>query len=199
MARRKIVRTICRTAIAGMAFLITLPAQAEALTAVIGGMALLGGFNAIFMGDATNTYCISCHEMRNEGIYEEYLKSSHYKNRNGVRATCSDCHVPKEWFPRLIRKIQASSELYHHLAGTIDTPKEFEARKPELARKVWQRMRETDSRQCRNCHDANAMDRVHRKRDNRNRRAEGFNPSKTCIDCHAGIVHSLPHGAEKEP
>jgi cytochrome c-type protein NapC len=48
-------------------------------------------------------------------------ESVHYKNASGVRATCADCHVPKEWTPKLIRKIQASNEIYHKVIGSLDT------------------------------------------------------------------------------
>ena len=42
------------------------------------------------------TFCISCHEMR-DNVYEEYMETMHYSHRTGVRATCPDCHVPREW------------------------------------------------------------------------------------------------------
>jgi nitrate/TMAO reductase-like tetraheme cytochrome c subunit len=70
----------------------------------------------------TNTLeiCISCHEMR-DTVYVEHKESIHYRNPSGVRAICSDCHVPKDWTVKLIRKIKATNELYHKLLGTIDT------------------------------------------------------------------------------
>ena len=59
-----------------------------------GGIIFWGGFNTGM--EATNTldFCISCHEMRNT-VYQEYKQTIHYSNRTGVRAICSDCHVPK--------------------------------------------------------------------------------------------------------
>ena len=83
---------------------------------------------------------------------------STYKNASGVRAICSDCHVPHAWGPKMIRKIQASNELWHKLMGTIDTPEKFEAKRLELATHVWETMKATDSRECRNCHSFEAMD-----------------------------------------
>ena len=41
--------------------------------------------------------------------------------------------MPKEWGPKMVRKIQASNELLHKALGTIDTPEKFEAKRAELA------------------------------------------------------------------
>ena len=62
----------------------------------IAGILFWGGFNTAM--EATNTleFCVSCHEMR-DTVYQEYKKTVHYQNRTGVRAICSDCHVPKDW------------------------------------------------------------------------------------------------------
>ena len=84
---------------------------------------------------------------------EEYKDSIHYTNRTGVRATYPDCHVPKEWAYKVVRKIQATNELLHKALGTIDTPEKFESKRLEIARHVWKAMKDTDSRECRNCHD----------------------------------------------
>ena len=48
--------------------------------------------------EMTNTleFCTTCHEMR-DTVYQEYKETIHYSNRSGVRAICSDCHVPKDW------------------------------------------------------------------------------------------------------
>ncbi len=50
-------------------------------------------------------------------VYEEYKESIHYKNAAGVRAICSDCHVPREWLPKMVRKVHATNKLYHKIAG----------------------------------------------------------------------------------
>jgi cytochrome c-type protein NapC len=146
---------------------------------------------------ATNSieFCISCHEM--ETVYEEYKETPHYKNASGVRATCPDCHVPKEWGPMMAVKLRATiNELPKKIMGTIDTPEKFEARRLELAKHVWERMEKTDSRECRNCHDFGTMeldlqDKSARKKHTLERRLE---KGETCIDCHKGIAHELPEG-----
>ena len=93
----------------------------------------------------TEAFCISCHEMKNN-VYAEYTGTIHDKNRTGVRAICSDCHVPREPVAMIKRKMQASLELYgHFISHSIDTPEKFQAKRYELATHVWARMQETDS------------------------------------------------------
>ena len=157
------------------------------------GIFFWGGFNTAM--EATNTlpFCISCHEMQ-DTVYREYTETVHYSNRTGVRAVCSDCHVPKDWVHKVARKIQASGELYGKLMGTIDTPEKFEARRAALAHRVWRRMKATDSLECRNCHTAEAMSAELQAARAWKRHEKGFAEGKTCIDCHYGIAHREPEG-----
>ena len=60
------------------------------------GIIFWGGFNWAMELTNNETFCISCHEMR-DNVYEEYKETIHYSHRTGVRATCPDCHVPREW------------------------------------------------------------------------------------------------------
>ena len=78
-------------------------------------------------------------------VYVEHKESIHYRNPSGVRAICSDCHVPKDWTAKLIRKIKATNELYHKLLGTIDTKEKFEQHRLEMAEPVWAEMTKTIS------------------------------------------------------
>lgn len=165
--------------------------SARVIFGIVVGIVGWGGFNTAM--EATNTldFCISCHEMRST-VFEEYRASPHWSNPSGVRAICSDCHVPKDWSHELMRKIQASGELWAKLAGTIDTPEKFADRRLDLARHEWRRMRDGDSRECRNCHSFAAMD-FHKQRP---KSAEAMKTAAekgyTCIDCHKGIAHRLP-------
>lgn len=164
------------------------------------GMFAWIGFDASLHYSNTEAFCISCHEMK-DNVYEEYQQTVHYSNRTGVRAVCADCHVPKEWFPKMARKIQASThEIPHWLMGTIDTPEKFDERRLYLAKRVWSTMQESDSRECRNCHALEHMDLDKQQRSARSkhtlkRQAER---GETCIDCHQGIAHTLPEGWEDE-
>lgn len=164
---------------------------------VVAGIIFWGGFNTAMEATNTMTFCISCHEMR-DTVYQEYKESVHYKNPSGVQATCSDCHVPKPWVYKFIRKIQASNELYHKALGTIDTPEKFEARRLYLAERVWESMRSTDSRECRNCHDFQSMDLEEQDSYASKRHKRAVEGGETCIDCHDGIAHELPERPDEE-
>ena len=163
----------------------------------IGGIVFWGGFNTFMEYTNTLQFCVSCHEM-DQLVYQEYKKTIHYTNRTGVRVICSDCHVPKEWTPKLIRKIQATNELFHKVLGSIDTPEKFEAKRLQLAKHVWASMVATDSRECRNCHSFEAMDFDKQRRRVRKIHPEAMREGKTCIDCHKGVAHKLPAGYEPE-
>ncbi len=160
---------------------------------IIIGIVFWGGFNTSLALTNTEEFCISCHEMR-DTVYEELQDTIHYTNRTGVRATCPDCHVPKKWIYKIKRKIQASNELYHKLLGTIDTPEKFEEKRLQLAKNEWARMKSSDSRECRNCHDFDSMDFDKQESRSADRHDEAIEYNWTCIDCHRGIAHQLPAG-----
>ena len=172
---------------------LTRPVIFTFLGGAIFGILFWGGFHTVLEQTNTMEFCVSCHEME-QTVYQEYKKSIHYKNASGVRATCSDCHVPKAWGPKVIRKIQASNELYHKLMGTIDTIEKFEAKRLILAEHVWASMKKTDSRECRNCHSFESMDFHEQRRRSAEKMQKVINnkTGETCIDCHKGIAHSLP-------
>ena len=164
----------------------------------IAGIIFWGGFNTGM--EATNTleFCVSCHEMR-DTVYQEYKKTIHYSNRTGVRAICSDCHVPKDWVHKIARKIQASGEVYGKIMGTIDTPEKFEAKRLTLAEHEWARMKGSDSRECRNCHSFEGMSFEMQKDRSKKQHEIGLKDNKTCIDCHKGIAHQKPKGMQGDP
>lgn len=163
----------------------------------ISGVFFWGGFNTAM--EATNTldFCISCHEM-NDNVYQEYKKTIHYTNRTGVRAVCSDCHVPKDWTHKMIRKVQASKEVWGKITGVIDTPVKFEAHRLEMAEREWARMKATDSRECRNCHNFDSMDTEKQKLRGAKMHKIAQDEKQTCIDCHKGIAHQKPKGMKEE-
>ena len=170
---------------------------------IVIGVMVWGGFN--WSLDLTNTesFCISCHEME-DNVYQELQQTVHWSNRTGVRATCPDCHVPKKWTHKIVRKIKASNELWHKMMGTIDTAEKFEEYRLTMAMSEWKRMKSTDSRECRNCHQFKSMNLD--KQDERSsvrhephvwEEQDGKEPSRTCMDCHKGIAHQLPEGWEE--
>jgi cytochrome c-type protein NapC len=164
----------------------------------ISGIIFWGGFNTAMEMTNKESFCISCHEMK-DNVYQEYKQTIHYSNRTGVRATCPDCHVPKDWTHKVVRKIQASNELLHKALGTINTREKFEGKRLELAEHVWKTMKTTDSRECRNCHNFDYMDFGEQGRRAVKAHSEGLDAGKTCIDCHKGIAHELPDMHEVDP
>lgn len=159
---------------------------------LIAGLLMAGGAAGLAWTN-TEGFCISCHEMRNN-VYAEYKGTIHDKNRTGVRAICSDCHVPRQPTAMMVRKVEATFELYHKMMGTIDTKEKFEAKRYELAKRVWTRMKQTDSLECRNCHHDDAMAAELQSEKAQRRHAKGKADGLTCIDCHFGIAHGEPEG-----
>ena len=155
------------------------------------GIIFWGGFHTAL--EATNSleFCTGCHEMR-DNVYQEYKETVHYTNRTGVRAICSDCHVPKDWSHKLLRKAKAAFEVWGALTGSIDTKEKFEAKRMELATHEWDRMKASGSRECRNCHDFDSMNPQKQKPKAQQNHAQAKKEGKTCIDCHKGIAHLLP-------
>ncbi|MBI5318630.1 NapC/NirT family cytochrome c [Bradyrhizobium sp.] len=154
----------------------------------LGGVIAWGGFNTAMEATNTMPFCTSCHEMR-DNVYKEYTSTIHFQNRTGVSAACSDCHVPKDWVHKFVRKIEASNELFQHFIGTIDTPEKFDKKRLTLANNVWASMKKTDSRECRNCHVLESMNPEFQRPRARKQHLEAMKAGNTCIDCHKGIAH----------
>lgn len=157
-----------------------------------GGIIFWGGFHWALEMTNREEFCIGCHEMR-DNVFAEYQGSIHQNNRSGVRATCPDCHVPKDWGPKLIRKVQASKELYgHFVTQSIWTQEKFQEKRIELASHEWARMKKTDSKECRNCHSFEYMDFTFQENRAAQNHQKALDDGLTCIDCHQGIAHNLP-------
>jgi cytochrome c-type protein NapC len=163
------------------------------VVAVLVGMVLVIGGAAGLAWTETEAFCTGCHEMR-DNVYAEYKGTIHDTNRSGVRAICSDCHVPREPGPLIATKIRASAELWGKLTGVIDTKEKFEAHRAALAQRVWKRMQANDSHECRNCHVAEKMNSELQSEKAQARHAKGKAEGLTCIDCHFGIAHKEPEG-----
>lgn len=160
------------------------------LGAVVGAGFVLAG-NAALEYTNTESFCISCHEMEANAYYE-YQDTIHDLNRTGNRTTCPDCHVPKEFFPKIWRKTVATKELWYHLMGKLDTTEKYNEHRYELALRVWKRLKANDSKACRNCHEVDAMDPDKQSERAVARHEEMETEGKTCIDCHYAIAHFEP-------
>ena len=158
----------------------------------VAGIIFWGAFNTALELTNTETFCIGCHEMR-DNVYEELKTTIHYSNRSGVRATCPDCHVPHEWTNKIARKMAASKEVWGKVFATISTREKFLAHRRTLAEHEWARLKANDSLECRNCHSFESMDyTLQSKRASEQHSAFLASGEKTCIDCHKGIAHELP-------
>jgi cytochrome c-type protein NapC len=158
----------------------------------LGGVLFWGGFNTAMELTNTEQFCTGCHEMR-DNVYQELKGTIHFTNRSGVRAKCSNCHVPHNWTDKIARKMQASKEVWGKIFGTIDTREKFVAMRLELAQHEWARLKANNSLECRNCHEFDYMDFTRQSK----RAVDAHSTSlatgeKTCIDCHKGIAHKLP-------
>ena len=166
----------------------------------LGGVMFWGAFNTALEYTNTEQFCISCHEME-ANVFEELTRTVHYTNRSGVRAACSDCHVPHEWTNKIARKMQASKEVWGKMFGTINTRRKFLDERLRLAQHEWARLKANDSLECRNCHSEVAMDftRQTTRAADIHTRYLVESDDYTCIDCHKGIAHELPDMTGVDP
>ncbi|GIZ50374.1 cytochrome c3 family protein [Noviherbaspirillum aridicola] len=158
----------------------------------IAGILFWGGFNTAMEATNSEQFCTGCHEMR-DNVFQELQTTIHYTNRSGVRAICSDCHVPHNWTDKIARKMQASKEVWGKIFGTINTREKFEEHRLTLAQHEWRRLKANNSLECRNCHQFESMDFTRQsKRASDAHSTQLASGEKTCIDCHKGIAHQLP-------
>ena len=169
------------------------PSPSHSILALVAVGLVLGvvgviAFETSLHASSTEKFCISCHEME-ANPYAQLQKTSHFNNAIGVRPTCSDCHVPKEFIPKMIRKVEAAREVWGTITGIIDTPEKYAAHTPAMKRREIARLRANDSQECRNCHETDhmlaALQSAKAQEYHEAKRAN----NKTCIDCHAGIAH----------
>lgn len=163
---------------------------------ILAGVFIWGALNMGMEWTNRSDFCLSCHEMQIP--FEELKKTVHYKNRSGTSVQCADCHVassktPLDYARKLTMKVLAAKDVVGHITGVIDTPEKFEAMRFEMAQRVWASMKESDSKECRNCHDFKMMD-TDKQKDRSVVKHEGaVEDGKTCIDCHKGIAHKPVH------
>jgi len=160
------------------------------LISIVLTVLVLSGANSTLHMTNANEFCTSCHSM--QIVFDEYKESIHFKNTAGVRALCSDCHVPKPLGPKLLAKVLAAKDVMHELLGTIDTEQKFEAERWKMANRVWDKMKKTDSRECKVCHSFSAMELDEQDNIARKKHIGAVDKQQTCIDCHRGIAHEEP-------
>jgi cytochrome c-type protein NapC len=142
---------------------------------------------------STEEFCVSCHEMSYN--FAEYKGTIHDTNRTGVRAICTDCHVPHEPGPLVLAKLKATKDLYYtYISPSIDTKEKFEAKRAAMAQTVWRTMKANDSHECRSCHREDKMNLELQTAKAKLRHAKGKAEGMTCIECHFAIAHKEPEG-----
>ncbi len=162
-----------------------------ACVGVVLGWIVLGGTAAIMHKTSSTEFCVSCHTMQIP--YEEYQGSIHFTNAKGIRAECSDCHIPSDPINYVITKIRASKDIYHEfVTGKIDTEEKYEEHRMAMAETVWEQLRANDSATCRSCHSFDAMDTYEQSEDAAKMHKYGIENNQTCIDCHKGVAHFAP-------
>lgn len=161
------------------------------------GAVALGSVNWVVHKTSSTEFCYGCHS-HEQFIKPEYEASGHFKNEVGVRAGCSDCHLPHDnWFELMYTKVVVSADIIGELAGTLGTAEKYEAHRGEMAQKVWRKMLANDSKFCRSCHSFEAMNLDAQGRMPRRMHAKAQESGQTCIECHRGIVHKLPENEEQ--
>ena len=83
---------------------------------------------------------------------------------------------------KLTQKVFASKDVIGEILGTIDTPEKFEAHRLTMAKRVWANMKESDSKECRNCHKFDKMDTTKQKDRSVVKHEGAREDGKTCND-----------------
>jgi nitrate/TMAO reductase-like tetraheme cytochrome c subunit len=164
---------------------------AGGLTMVFGVFLLMAlALDSSMDATTSDSFCLSCHEMA-VNIGGEFERSLWLPGLEERHASCSECHLPQEFLPRLRRKMRAGREFYHHLIGTISTPERFMERRMVMAEVVWQDLQRNGSSECTGCHHGDQVD----SGDSPAALAYHERAADTgtgCVDCHKGIAHELP-------
>jgi nitrate/TMAO reductase-like tetraheme cytochrome c subunit len=158
----------------------------------VGAGAVIGTQVAVHVS-GTDEFCgTTCHS-HEKFVYPEHKASAHYANRVGVRAQCTDCHVPHSYPAKLIFKAEAGiTDAYAELRGVIATQEKFDTERWRMANVVWEQMRANNSANCRSCHDPAAWDNKKQSEDAVSQHKKFASGKATCIDCHTGVAHKEP-------
>ena len=134
----------------------------------------------------------ACHSMKAFTL-PEYRQSAHYANNSGVRASCSDCHVPHGYPEKLWYKAKAGvRDIVQETRGVIATAELYEKERWRLANSVWDEMKANDSANCRYCHLITPDTVAKQKSTAQKMHKMVLEKKGTCIDCHKGVAHKEP-------
>ncbi len=152
------------------------------------GVLGVAAYDGVMYYTSTDEFCgVACHEM--SVPRESLATTAHFNNVHGVSVGCADCHIPREFGPKMLRKLEASREVWGHFTGIIDTPEKYAAHRPAMRERELARLRASDSQECRNCHQLDRMDFALQDRAVRRYHRAMEQRDKTCVDCHADVGH----------
>lgn len=190
--------------IAGIWHWLTHPSATTSVLALLASGIVVGVagwliFNEVLHQTGTNEFCgTACHSHA-QFIYPGYQKSVHYANPTGVKATCSDCHIPHSFFPKLWTKTKAGTHdvWAEFVRGSISTAEKYAKETPRLEAQVRADMKASDSQACRYCHQFSDATLAAQKNTNAAAAAVHAGVIKpgsgqTCVDCHTGVGHVPP-------
>lgn len=132
----------------------------------------------------SNRVCTSCHSMR--PFAEEYMKSTHYHGRTGVKAGCVECHTSGGLIS-LDGISLLGRDLLYEVIRPVRDKQDLEARRHAFAKKVRDGFVETKSGLCIKCHPEDAM--VPAKDRGKKAHQDMKKTGESCIDCHYNLVH----------
>jgi len=161
---------------------------------VIGGIVGLVAAGGIASGvkyTSSNDFCVSCHYAQWPAA--DYRELGHFTNASGVRASCGDCHFDHDpWWQTLWQKTRfGTTHIIAHWQGSLATREEYEARRLELAERVWDHLEANDSSWCQNCHSWEATSLEAQDERARGAHQRGIDRGLTCITCHKGVGHGM--------
>jgi nitrate/TMAO reductase-like tetraheme cytochrome c subunit len=161
------------------------------------GAIALGSVNWAVHKTSSTEFCLGCHS-HTQFIKPEYEASGHFKNAAGVRAGCSDCHLPHDnWFELMFKKVIVIKDVFGEMSGKLGTAEKYEAHRGPMALKVWEQALNNDSKFCRSCHSFDAMNTELQGKMPGRMHPKAMKAGQSCIECHRGIVHALPQNADE--
>jgi len=149
------------------------------------GIAFLFGFDYALHVTSSNEFCSGCHA---NDAAKEWRASVHHNNRAGFIAGCADCHLPREFWPKMLRKAKSVKEMWGQFTGVIDTPEKYAAHRQAMDESEWSRLRASGAQECRNCHHPDSMASKDKSYVN-DMHSSALRSGQICIDCHKGVAH----------
>ena len=161
------------------------------LGTVVVGIGLTAGYASVTAATSSQQFCAhACHEMERT-VAAEYAQSRHHTNPKGTVVTCAECHLPQHAPLRLMgHQIMALSRVWGHYIDREYLPGRFEARRPELAKKVLADFAATKARECKACHSYASLVAGAQSEQARRDHSNAMKSDDNCLSCHQGVTHA---------